>query len=529
MKITATLKHVTLLGLIALMIPALSLAQRHDESVRVKVRKTEDGHVERIEEDVPAAEAEDLEGLMKKYGVEEELGKLEPGEEVEIVIRRKKNDQTVKDMKLKMDRESDLFVYPHNIRKSKAFLGVHYELSNSEVRGSYVTEVVDDTPASRAGLMKGDVITAVDGENVHALEDLSRIIGSHDSGDKVKLTYVREGRKRTVDVTLGDRPTDFYFQNLNKRLELDFDGMPQGFFFHHSDEDHGSSHSSRDSKIGKPFLGVTLNHTVKKTIINGEEIVEDSQPEDGVKISGVTPNSAASEMDLRKGDVIKEINGKDIDSYEALSEAISGMEVGEEIKVTIERDGNTVTKSAPIRARTADSIKDIKKMYKLRGHGDNDMHIQWEFDTDGAEDSSTMERMHQYMEEALSHMEHHDGEVREFKMVIRMEDVSAQEAQALSEKSGQQFSSNSNLAVNDLRLAPNPSNGMFNVSFDLPERGDAEMQVMDVNGNVVYKETLNDFSGMYQKDFDISGKAKGVYFLQILQNGKAFSRKIVTQ
>ena len=81
----------------------------------------------------------------------------------------------------------------------------------------------------------------------------------------------------------------------------------------------------------------------------------------------------------------------------------------------------------------------------------------------------------------------------------------------------------------DLKLAPNPSNGMFSVMFDLPTRGDAELRVIDVNGRVIYQETMNNFQGSYRKEFDISGKSKGIYYMQITQNGKTFSRKIVTQ
>jgi hypothetical protein len=119
--------------------------------------------------------------------------------------------------------------------------------------------------------------------------------------------------------------------------------------------------------------------------------------------------------------------------------------------------------------------------------------------------------------------------VREFSIVIRMDEVTAQEAQALTEKSGQQFSARNNLEVADLKLAPNPSNGMFSVMFDLPARGDAELRVIDVNGRVIYQETMNDFQGSYRKEFDISGQSKGIYYMQITQNGKTFSRKIVTQ
>ncbi|HEX2901374.1 MAG TPA: hypothetical protein VHS96_16790, partial [Bacteroidia bacterium] len=78
-----------MIALAAVSFPALMQAQRTDESVRVKVHKTQEGHTLQIEEDVPAADAQNLQELMNKYGMSDELKDLKPGEEVEIVIRRK--------------------------------------------------------------------------------------------------------------------------------------------------------------------------------------------------------------------------------------------------------------------------------------------------------------------------------------------------------------------------------------------------------------------------------------------------------
>mgnify|MGYP000622130683 CR=1 FL=1 len=151
MNSNTTLQRLLLLALIAVMSPAFMMAQRHEQDVRVKVRKSQDGNVMQIEEDVPAGEAEDVQGLLKKYGVEEELGEIQPGEEVEIIIRRTKDDAPVKDMNIELDRH----VRPVPIEKirHRAFLGVHYEMRNG---GSHITRVMGDTPADKAGLKEGD-------------------------------------------------------------------------------------------------------------------------------------------------------------------------------------------------------------------------------------------------------------------------------------------------------------------------------------------------------------------------------------
>lgn len=89
-------------------------------------------------------------------------------------------------------------------------------------RGAILAEVIDGGPAERAGLrgaeeevnfqgatygVGGDVIVAVDGEPIERVEDLGRIIAGFQPGDEVEVEVVRDGRKRTVEVTLQERPT----------------------------------------------------------------------------------------------------------------------------------------------------------------------------------------------------------------------------------------------------------------------------------------------------------------------------------
>jgi S1-C subfamily serine protease len=88
--------------------------------------------------------------------------------------------------------------------------------------GAAVTEVRPGTPAARAGLRAatgsrtvngesyptgGDVITAVDGEEIASADELTALIGTKRPGDDVTLTTVRDGETRTVEVALAERPS----------------------------------------------------------------------------------------------------------------------------------------------------------------------------------------------------------------------------------------------------------------------------------------------------------------------------------
>ena len=77
--------------------------------------------------------------------------------------------------------------------------------------GVYVTKVVSGSPAEKAGIKKGDVITAVDGTSITSMESLYNYISSKKSGDKVKVsvaTVENDYKSTDINVTLTKRPSD---------------------------------------------------------------------------------------------------------------------------------------------------------------------------------------------------------------------------------------------------------------------------------------------------------------------------------
>ena len=82
------------------------------------------------------------------------------------------------------------------------YLGV--QLSESD-DGLSIDGVLDDTPAMHAGLLAGDVLRRLDGQDIRTRDDLSEIMSDHSPGDVVKVIILRSGRELALEVTLGSR------------------------------------------------------------------------------------------------------------------------------------------------------------------------------------------------------------------------------------------------------------------------------------------------------------------------------------
>ena len=82
-------------------------------------------------------------------------------------------------------------------------------------------------------------------------------------------------------------------------------------------------------------------------------------------------------------------------------------------------------------------------------------------------------------------------------------------------------------SIESLDVYPNPSRDIFNVSFTSKEAQDLEVRVINVVGEVVYTEGLENFTGEYTKEIDLVKYTKGIYFLEITTNSGVINKKII--
>jgi putative serine protease PepD len=85
-----------------------------------------------------------------------------------------------------------------------AYLGVRIE---SVAKGARVTQVVAGSPAAKAGLKVGDVITAFDGKTISTADDLTAVVTAAKSGETVTVTVDRDGTTKHLSVQLGVQPS----------------------------------------------------------------------------------------------------------------------------------------------------------------------------------------------------------------------------------------------------------------------------------------------------------------------------------
>ena len=149
-------------------------------------------------------------------------------------------------------------------------------LGLKQATGALVSEPQKDSPAAKAGIASGDVITSLNGTPVHDPRELARKIGTMSPGTTVKLDIIHSGQNKTVTLTLGTLPNEKQASN---------------------DENQRDQREVPDSDM--PNLGLTL--------APGSKV---SGGGNGVVVTAVSAGGIAAEHGFQVGDVILEVGGK---------------------------------------------------------------------------------------------------------------------------------------------------------------------------------------------------------------------------
>jgi S1-C subfamily serine protease len=104
-----------------------------------------------------------------------------------------------------VDRVAPLLAEKGRVARGYLGAGLH-PVRDERLHGAMVMRLDDDGPAKRSGLHHGDIIAALNGEDIHGPRDIIRRLGADSVGMTVALTIVRGGAQHKVDVVVGERP-----------------------------------------------------------------------------------------------------------------------------------------------------------------------------------------------------------------------------------------------------------------------------------------------------------------------------------
>ena len=120
-----------------------------------------------------------------------------------------------------------------------------------------------------------------------------------------------------------------------------------------------------------------------------------------------------------------------------------------------------------------------------------------------------------------------DGEQRRSVRVLAFKRIKISDVEDEFGKNGK-VSANNKLELDDLAFSPNPSsNGRFKVRFDLPQEGELQIKVSNLEGKEVFSRYFERFGGTYSELIDLSGQKDGIYLLEISQGKKRLTKKVM--
>ncbi|MFN8178201.1 MAG: PDZ domain-containing protein [bacterium] len=190
--------------------------------------------------------------------------------------------------------------------------------------GVLLAQVLDDSPAAKAGLHGGDIVVKLDGQAVGSPAELRSAIESKKAGETVTIDYLRNGKPMTAQATLRETP------------ESEEGGLARGFAQVRPGIDHLRRRlgSVRDMHLGREhgWLGV---YTQPMTGQLGEYF---GTKEGGALVAEVVDASPAAKLGLKAGDVIVKIDDQKIEDPEDLRRVVGGHDEPADVELTWVRE-----------------------------------------------------------------------------------------------------------------------------------------------------------------------------------------------
>jgi len=178
-------------------------------------------------------------------------------------------------------------------------LAQYYKLDENE--GVLVTQVFKGEPAEKGGIRDNDIITEVDGKPVSSVRELSGVIANTRVGKRTAVVFMRDGKKKTVYVELAKREEEV--------REV-------------------KSEPDESEDLGIQLMEFSPEYAKQFGYDDGEE---------GVLVRGLVPRGKAESAEVKRGDLIKEVNRVKVASIKDFRKQIDKVDQGETINFLIRR------------------------------------------------------------------------------------------------------------------------------------------------------------------------------------------------
>jgi serine protease Do len=178
----------------------------------------------------------------------------------------------------------------------------------TDAEGALVTQVENDSPAAKAGVKVGDVVRELDGQKIPDAGELQVEVGQKRPGSTIKLGILRDGKNLTVPVTL---------EAMGARDKSD--------------------NEVSDAGKSKPRWGLGLSD------LDGNVRGQIQVPSEvhGAVVEQVQPGSSADDAGLQRGDVIVQVNRKDVQSAADVREALGNIPKGQDALLLVWSGGGS--------------------------------------------------------------------------------------------------------------------------------------------------------------------------------------------
>jgi serine protease Do len=181
-------------------------------------------------------------------------------------------------------------------------------MNTNQTNGALIGDVTPNSPASKAGLKQGDIVTALNGEPIASANQLRLKIGLMEPNATVTLQVMRDAKSQDVPVTLGDFP----------------------------------SKEEQASLQGDKSEGTTNGISVENLTTDIAQQLNVPTSTKGVVVDQVSAASKAADSGLERGDVIEQVNHQPVKNIQDFNQAMNQVKPDQSVLFLVNRQGTTI-------------------------------------------------------------------------------------------------------------------------------------------------------------------------------------------